>query len=156
MTDEVFIQPHPPTVLVDESDVMFVLDQSNHRVADGTPDLTPRIGNSITDLQEQVAMLGDLITQQMTHIQRLETRQDDLFGEVAVLLVSRDQMRRQIENLEKDMAQAAEMLGRSTQSIAALRDEADHVEGFIAGHKKVHEERGLTGKWNFRARSPKS
>ena len=149
MTDEVFIQPHPPTVLVDESDVMFVLDQSNHRVADGTPDLTPRLGNTITDLQEQVAMLGDLITQQMTHIQRLE---DDVAG----LLVERDRMRTKVDNLEKDMAQVATMLGRYTQSIAALRDEADHVEGFIAGHKKVHEERGLTGKWNFRARSPKS
>ena len=149
MTDQVFIQPHPPTVLVDESDVMLVLDQSNHRVADGTPDLTPRIGNSITDLQEQVAMLGDLITQQMTHIQRLE---DDVAG----LLVERDRMRTKVDNLEKDMAQVATMLGRYTQSIAALRDEADHVEGFIAGHKKVHEERGLTGKWNFRARPPKS
>ena len=149
MTDEVFIQPHPPTVLVDESDVMLVLDQSNHRVADGTPDLTPRLGNTITDLQEQVAMLGDLITQQMTHIQRLE---DDVAG----LLVERDRMRTKVDNLEKDMAQVATMLGRYTQSIAALRDEADHVEGFIAGHKKVHEERGLTGKWNFRARSPKS
>ena len=149
MTDQVFIQPHPPTVLVDESDVMLVLDQSNHRVADGTPDLTPRLGNTITDLQEQVAMLGDLITQQMTHIQRLE---DDVAG----LLVERDRMRTKVDNLEKDMAQVATMLGRYTQSIAALRDEADHVEGFIAGHKKVHEERGLTGKWNFRARSPKS
>ena len=149
MTDQVFIQPHPPTVLVDESDVMLVLDQSNHRVADGTPDLTPRLGNTITDLQEQVAMLGDLITQQMTHIQRLE---DDVSG----LLVERDRMRTKVDNLEKDMAQVATMLGRYTQSIAALRDEADHVEGFIAGHKKVHEERGLTGKWNFRARPPKS
>ena len=138
MTDEVFIQPHPPTVLVDESDVMLVLDQSNQSVADGTP-----------DLQEQVAMLGDLITQQMTHIQRLE---DDVAG----LLVERDRMRTKVDNLEKDMSQVAEMLPRYTQSIAALRDEADHVEGFIAGHKKVHQERGLTGKWNFRARSPKS
>ena len=65
-------------------------------------------------------------------------------------------MRTKVDNLEKDMAQVAEMLPRYTQSIAALRDEADHVEGFIAGHKKVHEERGLTGKWNFRARPPKS
>ena len=140
MTDQVFIQPHPPDPLL-EAQALRIVESI---------DIEPgRQGNAITDLQEQVAMLGDLITQQMTHIQRLE---DDVAG----LLVERDRMRTKVDNLEKDMSQAAEMLGRSTQSIAALRDEADHVEGFIAGHKKVHEERGLTGKWNFRARPPKS
>ena len=138
MTDQVFITPHPPDALLETQAVRIV-----ENIEPG------RQGDTITDLQEQVAMLGDLITQQMTHIQRLE---DDVAG----LLVERDRMRTKIDNLEKDMAQVAEMLGRSTQSIAALRDEADHVEGFIAGHKKVHEERGLTGKWNFRARPPKS
>ena len=138
MTHQVFITPHPPDTLL-EAQAMRIVDS----IEPG------RQGNAITDLQEQVAMLGDLITQQMTHIQRLE---DDVAG----LLVERDRMRTKVDNLEKDMAQVATMLGRYTQSIAALRDEADHVEGFIAGHKKVHEERGLTGKWNFRARPPKS
>ena len=138
MTDQVFITPHPPDPLL-EAQAIRIVDS----IEPG------RQGDTITDLQEQVAMLGDLITQQMTHIQRLE---DDVAG----LLVERDRMRTKVDNLEKDMAQVATMLGRYTQSIAALRDEADHVEGFIAGHKKVHEERGLTGKWNFRARPPKS
>ena len=138
MTDQVFITPHPPDPLL-EAQPIRIVENIEHG----------RQGDTITDLQEQVAMLGDLITQQMTHIQRLE---DDVAG----LLVERDRMRTKVDNLEKDMAQVATMLGRYTQSIAALRDEADHVEGFIAGHKKVHEERGLTGKWNFRARPPKS
>ena len=132
MTDQVFITPHPPDALL-EAQALRIVDS----IEPG------RQGNAITDLQEQVAMLGDLITQQMTHIQRLE---DDVAG----LLVERDRMRTKVENLEKDMAQVATMLGRYTQSIAALRDEADHVEGFIAGHKKVHEDRGITGKWNLR------
>ena len=152
MTDQVFITPHPPDPLL-EAQAMRIVDS----IEPG------RQGNAITDLQEQVAMLADLIAQQMEHFERLENRVEciddrvkDLQGNVATLQVERDRMRTKVDNLEKDMAQVATMLGRYTQSIAALRDEADHVEGFIAGHKKVHEERGLTGKWNFRARSPKS
>ena len=144
MTDQVFIKANPPSVLV---------KAEGHLPLGGPGPLAQaemRLSYSAwQELHDQVAMLGDLITQKMTHIQRLE---DDVAG----LLVERDRMRTKVDNLEKDMAQVATMLGRYTQSIAALRDEADHVEGFIAGHKKVHEERGLTGKWNFRARSPKS
>ena len=146
MTDQVFIKPNPPGVLVNNLTVRDLADAVTERaltdIADAFPTQEPRRGDSITDLQEQVAMLNDLIIQHMAHIERLEGRQAE--------------MRQHIESLRKDMSQVAEMLPRYTQSIAALRDEADHVEGFIAGHKKVHEERGLTGKWNFRARPPKS